>query len=393
MPHTTEIIFELERDVDKVIGYHLDNFNRIFRDLGKACRFKSKAGVFPSNSETETLVKFIGVPDIVLTLDSKVLSFIENKTPNDLPVRHRDNGQLFDLLEIYKEDMLYQPTGRTRGDIGRTDVRTVIDQVYGYLALNNLMYGCVTCYDATYFLSRPERGTLLISDPVYNRSNSPSLLQALYYFVHIVLRDHGKQTLDPSPRDSDIPEIKNEEMDTDDSNIEQSDSGSNYSNTNQHKGDSNTDQNKRTKYNLDLDSLCSGTIVGEGATGQVIRLKDTEIVVKCCDSYNNPDGFKMFLNEISIYEKLSKLNLCYIPRYYGECELYGQYFIALDYIRGKHCDWRTSTELKEKLDFVIQDLKSIGVVHQDLRPENVLLTTQGDIKLIDFGKADIQNML
>ena len=98
----------------------------------------------------------------------------------------------------------------------------------------------------------------------------------------------------------------------------------------------------------------------------------------------------MLKNEISVYEKLSKLNLEYVPRYYGECELYGQYFIALDFIPGKHCDWRTNSELNDKLDFVIRELKSFGVVHQDLRPENVLLTREGDIKLIDFGKADIQ---
>ena len=403
LPPTTEIKFKLEKDVEKVIGYHLDNFNRIFRDQGMACRFESRVDIFPSTPETEeNPLKFIGVPDNFLTLDSKVLSFIEDKTPNDLPVRHHQNGQLFDLLKIYKEDIEYQSTSRIRGDIGRTEVSTVIDQVYGYLSLNNLIYGCVTCYDATYFLWRPKRGTLLISHPVFNGSTSPTLLQAIYYFSYLVLQGHynEQQSLDPSPKDSDLPlegtsyeemdtddhstqgHLDSEEMDTDEQSTQgYSDSGSNYSSS---------AKKIRTKYVFNLDSLRSGTVVGFGATGQVVRLKDSNIVLKHCDSYNNPDGFKMLKNEISVYEKLSNLNLKYVPRYYGECELYGQYFVALDFIPGKHCDWRTNCELKDKFNFLIRDLKSFGVVHQDLRPENVLLTREGEIKIIDFGKADIQ---
>ena len=145
------------------------------------------------------------------------MSFVEDKTPNDLPVRHYQNGDLFDLLKIYKEDIEYQTTGRIPGDIGRTDVRTVIDQVYGYLSLNNLIYGCVTCYDVTYFLWRPTRGTLLISHRIFNRSRNPSLLQALYYFVQLVLRDYEKQTLQPSPKEADTPQedTNNKDMNND----------------------------------------------------------------------------------------------------------------------------------------------------------------------------------
>jgi hypothetical protein len=290
---------------------------------------------------------------------------------------------------MYKEDIEHKSSEITREDIGRTDVLTVIDQVYGYMSLNNLIYGCVTCYDATYFLWRPKRRTLLISHPIFNHSHDPTLLQALYYFVELVLKGHDnqEQTLDPSPKDSDLPveTSHHQEMDTDEPSIqEHSDSGSNYSS-------SGTDsRNKRTKYALDLNSLRSGTVVGSGATGQVIRLKDSNIVVKHCDSYNNPDGFNMLKHEIAVYEKLSRLNLNYVPRYFGECEFYGQYFMALEYIPGNHCDWRATSELKDKLDFIIRDLKSFGVVHQDLRPANVLLTREGDIKLIDFGKADIK---
>jgi hypothetical protein len=41
---------------------------------------------------------------------------------------------------------------------------------------------------------------------------------------------------------------------------------------------------------------------------------------------NSESIFNMLMNEILNYEKLYKLNLEYVPRYCGECELYGQSF-------------------------------------------------------------------
>ena len=172
LPSTRGIEFNSEKDVDKVIGNHLDNFNRIFEDLGLLIRFRTKATAFSvistdgtASSPSHPVSNFIGIPDNVLCSGSTVKSFIEDKTPNDLPVRH-PNGPLFDLLTMYKEDLRHLTGKFVVGDIGRSDVINVVEQVYGYMALNNLVYGCVTCYDVSYFLWRPKRGTLLISDPI-----------------------------------------------------------------------------------------------------------------------------------------------------------------------------------------------------------------------------------
>ena len=69
--------------------------------------------------------------------------------------------------------------------------------------------------------------------------------------------------------------------------------------------------------------------------------------------------------------------------------MYGQYFIALEFLPGGPCDWSADSGWRKKLDACLVDLKSHGVTHQDVRPENVLLTPEGSIKLIDFGKAEL----
>ena len=125
------------------------------------------------------------------------------------------------------------------------------------------------------------------------------LLQALYYFSYLVVQglETGKQQLEASPMQAEISmkSDPNERGDTESytvTDVFESESGSNYS--------TQESSNKRIKtaslqYNLKLDSLRYSTYVGEGATGQVIRLKDSDIVVKCCDSYNNPEGWWIYL--------------------------------------------------------------------------------------------------
>lgn len=52
-------------------------------------------------------------------------------------------------------------------------------------------------------------------------------------------------------------------------------------------------------------------------------------------------------------------------------------------IAGSHCDWRRNSDLSKKLDKAVEDLRAVGVIYKDLKPENVILTADGEIKLID----------
>ena len=116
-----------------MIQLHLNNLNCIFADLGMTHPFQSKPDSQPSNPKD--LLTFFGRPDFHVILKSEILSFVEVKTPNDLPVKDNCTLELFDLLEMYEEDLEFRENNqRNRGDIGRTAVKTVIEQVYGYLA-------------------------------------------------------------------------------------------------------------------------------------------------------------------------------------------------------------------------------------------------------------------
>ena len=157
--------------------------------------------------------------------------------------------------------------------------------------------------------------------------------------------------------------------------------------------DSDSNQNdwnnfKFTEFHFNLDDFHMGKTVGVGETGQeVVRLKNSNIVVKQCDSHNNHYGFQMLQTEIRIYERISPYKLKHVPKYYGACDLYGQYLLGIEYIEGKPCNWKNDADLKKMVKVAVAEFKSVGVVNLDLSPENVLLTPKGQIKLIGFGKA------
>jgi hypothetical protein len=219
------------------------------------------------------------------------------------------------------------------------------------MSINQLLYGCVTCYDVTYYLSRPAKSTLLISDPIYQDSTSPTLLQSIFYFVHLV-KTQGK-SLDPSPDEQNFPllPVNIDQPNQDMGDNLQTNTDSNVSTDPENESDSTYSNSNITTFTLK--DIQEAIYIGEVATGPVFRLRNKDIVVKNCDSFNNPKGLKMFKNEVKIYEKLSLLNLDCVPCYYGFKDYFGQLFMALDFIDGRHYDLKK----KPKLDIAVEKLK------------------------------------
>ncbi len=72
-------------------------------------------------------------------------------------------------------------------------------------------------------------------------------------------------------------------------------------------------------------------------------------------------------------------------------------YIVMEYLKGETLDERIKREgklpLKEALDFIIPVLDALeqvhkeGLVHRDVAPNNIVITEDGKVKLIDFGAA------
>lgn len=140
-------------------------------------------------------------------------------------------------------------------------------------------------------------------------------------------------------------------------------------------------------------------IVGEGGMGTVLRATqrdlDRVVAVKCVrlDRFGDDEGVARFKREAAM---LSRVEHPGVVRLYTVEEWEGLLLIVSEFVEGvslhERLDggplrWATAVELVSDLARTLSDLHGQGIVHRDIKSENVLLPGGGGAKLIDFGLA------
>ena len=143
--------------------------------------------------------------------------------------------------------------------------------------------------------------------------------------------------------------------------------------------------------------------LGTGGMGEVYRARDPklgrEVAIKVLgvEALANPAAVRRFQHEA---RAASSLNHPGIVTIHDLGELDGQFFIVMELVEGmtlRQLLARGRPPLKKTLQVASQLADALakaheaGVVHCDLKPENVMLTADGHVKIVDFGLAMLTN--
>ena len=142
--------------------------------------------------------------------------------------------------------------------------------------------------------------------------------------------------------------------------------------------------------------------LGEGGMGVVYRAHDVKldrtVALKFLPQHVIPDRTAQdrFMQEARAASSLSHPNITTI---YEIDEFEGQMFIAMEYCEGRTLRQILGSEslpLREVIDIAFQVCEGLalahekGIVHRDIKPDNIMVTPRHQVKIMDFGLAKLK---
>src|SRR5580765_2497063 len=142
--------------------------------------------------------------------------------------------------------------------------------------------------------------------------------------------------------------------------------------------------------------------LGRGGMGRVylaqeeIGGKQAAVKVLAADLAQTAGFLERFQREI---DTLSQLDHPHIVRFYESGFENGLYFYAMEYVDGQGLDdilaeedrlpWKDVLDISLQVCSALKLVHDFGIIHRDLKPANILRTSEGVIKLTDFGIAKV----
>ena len=135
--------------------------------------------------------------------------------------------------------------------------------------------------------------------------------------------------------------------------------------------------------------------------GVVYKAEDTKlerpVALKflAAHAIEDPEHKARFVREAKAAARLDHSNICSV---YEIDEAVGQTFLAMAYLEGQTLKDKIAErplKLDEALDIAVQTAQGLqaahekGIVHRDIKSANLMVTSQGQVKVMDFGLAQL----
>jgi len=140
--------------------------------------------------------------------------------------------------------------------------------------------------------------------------------------------------------------------------------------------------------------------LGQGGMGRVYKALDTEINEKVALKLILPEiaedekTINRFQNELVLARKVSHKNIC---RMFHLSKEKDTYYLIMEYIQGqslksmiqmtRRLSLQTAVHIAKQVCGGLAEAHRQGVIHRDLKPQNIMVDEQGNARIMDFGLA------
>src|SRR5262245_20447065 len=136
--------------------------------------------------------------------------------------------------------------------------------------------------------------------------------------------------------------------------------------------------------------------LGQGGMGQVYLAEQVSLRRKVAlkilrpDLAASPPALTRFKQEAEAVARATHANIVQVYQI-GECR--GMHYMALEYVEGRNLreylnrkgspDLLVALSIMRQVAAALQRASELGIIHRDVKPENILLTRKGEVKVAD----------